>query len=206
LKLRTILALAYSVLWLGFLLLLAVSWPAKAQAGYCAKWSHGIRCSSNYTLDFGPSCRRVRRCLHWVHSDPYRARDPHWTDVERRHRHYRPGRDIEISNKRGIQSCKDFVVRVTGDDRLSHERARTSAQDRWAVTVGTRYGTLWADIDNAEDQDMSCVKQAPSSTTEKTQADLLGIRHNICELVARPCQPVPKEQDSETRAKRRFER
>lgn len=200
------LALAYSVLWIGFLLLLAVWWPAKAHAGYCAKWSHGIRCASNYTIDFGPSCRRVRRCLHWVHSDPYRARDPHWTDVERRHRHYRPGRDIELSRRSGAQHCKDFVVRVTGDDRLSQEKAKVSAQDRWAVTVGTRYGAMFSDIDNAEEQDMSCVKQAPSSNTEKTQADLLGIRHHICELTARPCGPVPQEQDAQTRAKRRFER
>jgi hypothetical protein len=200
-RLRTILALAYGVFWIGFLLLMAVA--SKAQARDCVWRQQSYACVGTLTGHL-TTCTRWRCVMPRTYH--YRDRDPHWTDVERRHRHYRPGRDIEISNKRGIQSCKDFVVRVTGDDRLSHERARTSAQDRWAVTVGTRYGTLWADIDNAEDQDMSCVKQAPSSTTEKTQADLLGIRHNICELVARPCQPVPKEQDSETRAKRRFER
>jgi hypothetical protein len=204
LKLRTMIALGFGAFWL-FFLTVAVWWPAKAHAGYCAKWSHGIRCSSNYTIDFGPSCRRVRRCLHWVHSDPYRRHDPHWRDVERRH--YRsPGRDIELSRRSSAQHCKDFAVRVTGDDRLSQEKAKVSAQDRWAVTVGTRYGSMFSDIDNAEEQDMSCVKQAPSSNTEKTQADLLGIRHHICELTARPCGPVPQEQDAQTRAKRRFER
>jgi hypothetical protein len=184
LKLRTILALAYSVLWLGFLLLLAVSWPAKAQAGYCAKWSHGIRCSSNYTIDFGPSCRRVRRCLHWVHSDPYRRYDPHHSEVERRHyrsteiRHYRDDRDEDGPR------CRD-VRRTVGQQHLTLEGAKREANDAWAALVRFHLGEKFIDLTNARHVTYSCSR----SSIKDASVTTLGQTFTRCEIEAQPCRP-----------------
>jgi hypothetical protein len=175
--------------------LLLVLWTDKARSSDCVWREQQYACVGTIT-GHRSTCTRWR-CVH-PRSHYYRERGRH---------HYRhPGREFELRRRAETQNCMDFTVRVTGDDRLSQERAKVSAQDRWAVTVGTRYGAIFSDIDHAEDQDMTCVKQAPSSNTEKTQADMLGIRHHICELVARPCSPEPVEQDAQTRAKRRFER
>lgn len=173
---------------------------SRAEAGYCVQWERGgTRCVSNLSLDFGPSCRRIRpHCRRWVDTEPYR--DSHWRDVDRR------GRHAELHHYRSrFPACKGLMIRATGDDKLNERDAKVSAQDRWAITVEARFGTLYSDIDNAHDMDVSCVKKVPTSTIEKGQAGL-GIRHHVCEIEAMPCQPDKVPQDSDTRAKRRFER
>jgi hypothetical protein len=86
------------------------------------------------------------------------------------------------------------LVRATGDDKLTDNDAKISAQDRWSIEVETRYGTRYSGIDNAERLTTACVKKVPTSTIEKGQAGL-GIRHFVCTVEAVPCPPDKIHED-----------
>lgn len=174
-KLRTTLALGLGALWMICFLLLAAFWPAKAHAGYCAKWSHGIRCSSNYTIDFGPSCRRVRRCLHWVNHDHYRRHDPHARDVEIHH--YRDAYS-------GERDCKP-MRRTVGQQHLTLDGAKKEANDAWAGLVRFHHGELYIDLSNARRVSYQCSR----SSIKEGGVATLGQTFTRCEIQAIPCPP-----------------
>jgi hypothetical protein len=125
----------------------------------------------------------------------------YYSDDRRRDR--APARE---STRRLTEGCKwQDRLRVTGTDKLDKKRAEVSAQDAWSSTVETRHGTLYSDIQNAEDLTVTCVRKVPSSIVERAQA-AGGLRHYVCEISAVPCPPEVEEKDEDTRAKRRSER
>lgn len=94
-------------------------------------------------------------------------------------------------------------VRATGDDKLDERGAEISAQDRWALEVETSRGTIKSDIRFAADVRIACVRKAPSTATEKGQANF-GVRHHVCTATATPCQAPNELKEEEDRAKRRL--
>jgi hypothetical protein len=133
-----------------------------------------------------------------------RDRDRHYDDRDDRRRGYRS--QARESTRYLNENCKwKDRIRVTGGDNLDKRKAEISAQDAWSSTVEVRFGTMFSDIDTAEDMVMACARKVPSSWMEKFQASG-GVRHYVCEISAIPCPPEAEEQDKDSRAKRRFEK
>lgn len=105
----------------------------------------------------------------------------------------------------GHVECKGHPLRVTGDDKLQENNAEVSAQERWALEVENRYGTLYSDVRYAKQMRITCIRKVPASVTERGQA-ALGVRHHICTVTAIACAAPAVRVDDDTRAKRRSER
>jgi hypothetical protein len=184
--------------------------PAPAEARDCTWQTQAYRCVGTITGYVTTCYRNV--C---VYPRPYYSRDHsresyhnRWKD--RRDRDDRPGyrppsRERESTRYLNEQCKWKDRIRVTGGDNLDKRKAELSAQDAWSSTVEVRFGTMFSDIDTAEDMVMACARKVPTSWTEKLQASG-GLRHYVCEISAIPCPPEAEEQDRDSRAKRRFER
>jgi hypothetical protein len=178
--------------WMGALFLIGwmmvLAAPAHAR---CVLAKKEYRYDGSYYL----------KCVRWAatrsHDDHSYYRHRHHTEVVMRKRVDR--RDPVYKD------CKERSIRAAGDDNISRRNAEISAQDRWSSTVEVRHGTLFSDIQNADEFYMECARKVPSSWTEKTQAGL-GVRHFVCEVEATPCRPDRLQQDEQTRAKRRLEK
>jgi hypothetical protein len=189
-QIRFLLLMLFGFLFVVFLVLLFMG---DAKAASCGRWETYARTRCDPLADFPHiSCRRHyhRRCAYWVHGEPELDRYPR--PNERQYRSLELRQDLRKERER----CRwSQHMRATGDDKLDEKSAQTSAQDRWAIMVETRLGSLYADIDNAADLRVACVKKVPTTGTQKGQASLLGIRHHVCEIEAVPCAPGREETD-----------
>lgn len=152
---------------------------------------------------------------HYFYSPSYRTyRRAH----PRNHAYYRPEREptrvYSYERRRdrdddreygGGVECKGQSLRVTGDDKLQENNAEISAQERWALEVENRYGTLYSDVRYAKNMRVTCIRKVPASVTERGQA-ALGVRHHICTVTAIACAAPAVRVDDESRAKRRSEK
>lgn len=105
----------------------------------------------------------------------------------------------------GHVECKSQPLRVTGDDKLQENNAEVSAQERWALEVENRFGTLYSDVRYAKQMRVTCIRKVPASVTERGQA-ALGVRHHICTVTAIACAAPAVRVDEESRAKRKSEK
>ncbi len=177
--------ITFAVVFGTFLLLFLMT--DRAKAGYCASWvKAGYRCASNYSLDFGPSCRWQRAyCRRWVHTDH---------DDDRRHYRHR-GRDAEIyygnSERGGYRpSCAQTQLSVVGDASITEDGAKAQAEQSWTREVRWRYGAAYGDLSNARNLNWECgrssVRNIPG-TTRPLQF--------TCDISAVPCRAQKQREE-----------
>lgn len=86
--------------------------------------------------------------------------------------------------------CKD-IVEAVGQRRASNDRAMDDVKENWHQIVVSKYGVMFADIENARQITDACVSVSRpgvmSSTSEILTREKLQDRQ--CILKARPCGP-----------------
>jgi hypothetical protein len=165
--------------------MVVVATPALADCGWRTYCRTGD--GDTWASIVGPSCVRRWRCIYsWHRRVDYRQHDPRPEDVD-------DGRRCKWSH----------WIREAGNDKTTENDARISAQDRWSQAVEIRLGTLYSDVEMAEELKTTCVKKVPTTATATVGASLLGLRHFVCEIEGVPCAPARTDADP---AKRRMEK
>jgi hypothetical protein len=190
---------------IAFIIFIVLAEKAPASEYGCF-WRTYCRTGDNdaWAAIVGRSCVRRRVCTygwrpysrgeyfghrHLYRSEDYRQRDPRREDVD--------------DGKR----CKwSHWIRETGNDKLTEQDARVSAQDRWAATVEVRLGSLYSDVERAEELMTTCIKKVPTTGTQQVGA-ILGVRHFVCEVEGIPCAPAREDREpTKRRLEKAFER
>jgi hypothetical protein len=186
---------------IAFLVFIALAVKAPAQELYC-RWRTYCNTGDNDTWAaiVGRSCVRRRVCTYGYRYGLYAGRFQHQHlyrgEEDYRRRDPRPDAD---DGKR----CKwSHWIREVGNDKLSEQDARVSAQDRWSQAAEARLGTLYSDVEKAEELMTTCVKKVPTTATQGVGA-ALGLRHFVCEVEGVPCAPAREDREP---TKRRIER